>query len=96
MLPLAAGDLCPRCRRIVPEEGKSRPISAPLTEPIDRRALHLLGNRPLQSKGLPADVQDVLRREFGADDDMLLRTSHRIQHWQAHQAHEIYRREGMA
>lgn len=95
MLPLSPGDLCPRCRRIVPEAGQSRPVSAPLTDPIDKRALHLLGRRPLQSKGLPGDVQAALRREFGADDDVILRTSHRIQHWQAHQAHERYRREGM-
>lgn len=94
MLPLSPGEMCPRCRRIVPESGQSRPIDAPLTDPIDIRALHLLGSRAIQAKGLPGDIQAVLRQEFGADDDLILRTSHRIQHWQAHEAHERYRREG--
>lgn len=94
MLPLLPGDLCPRCRRIVPEAGQSRPIDAPLTEPIDVRALELLSTRTPSATGLPAAVRRALRDEFGASEELLLRTTHRVQHWLASEAHARYRREG--
>lgn len=92
MIPLQAGDLCPRCRRIVPEAGQSRPISTPLTEPIDVRALELY-----REHGADKPSRDAIRRalaeEFGADEYLIFRTTTRVEHWLAHEAHEAFRQE---
>lgn len=93
MIPLSPGSLCPRCRRIIPPEGSSRPISTPLTDPIDLRALELLQSCTLESKGLPLSVRTTLISEFGASEDLLLRTTHRIQNYLTFKAHEEYVKE---
>lgn len=93
MIPLTPGELCPRCRRIVPEAGTSRPFSAPLTEPIELRALDLIqGAGGIEIKGMSAAVRSVLRLEFHASEEVLTRTASRVAHWLAYQEHEAFKR----
>lgn len=95
MIPLSTGDLCPRCRRLVPEQGESRPISTPLTEPIDVRALELFRLHGVETKARET-IRKALAAEFHADEYLLFRTTTRVEHWLTHEAHEEWAKERFA